>query len=45
MRRGIVRVDQGLMDLLECSWGTGQGELIVIEAALDVEVGLVRSVG
>jgi hypothetical protein len=45
MRRGVVRADKGLMGLLECDRGAGEGELIVVEAPLDVEVGLVRSVG
>ena len=39
MRRGVVRADKGLMGLLECDRGVCAGELIVIQAPLDVEVG------
>jgi hypothetical protein len=40
MRRGVVRADKGLMGLLECYRGAGEGELIVVEAPLDVEMRL-----
>src|SRR5262245_61783466 len=35
---GMVGLDEGLMALLQLCGGTGEGELIVIQAALDVEV-------
>jgi hypothetical protein len=45
MRRGVVGLDERLMALLELRRRAGEGELIVVEAPLDVKVGLVRSVG
>jgi hypothetical protein len=45
MRRRVIDVDEGLMTSLELQGGAGQRELIIVEAPLDVEVGLVRSVG
>ena len=38
MGRRVVALDEGLMALFEFRRRTGQGELIVIEAALDVKV-------
>src|SRR5262245_51760696 len=45
MRGGIVRLDEDLMPLLQLYRRAGTGELIVIQAPLNVEVGFVRSVG
>jgi hypothetical protein len=45
MGGGIVSLDEGLMPLLQLGWRAGQGELIVIQAPLDIKVRLVRSVG
>jgi hypothetical protein len=43
--RRIVRLDEDLMHMLQRRRRAGQGELIVVQAPLDVEVGFVRSVG
>jgi hypothetical protein len=45
MGRRIVERHERLMGLLELCWGGGQGELISVQAPLDIEVCLVRSVG
>jgi hypothetical protein len=38
MGGGVVGGDEGLVRLLECRGGGGQGELVIIEASLDVEM-------
>jgi hypothetical protein len=35
---GVVDLDEGLMALLQLGRGAGQGELIVIQAPLDIKV-------
>jgi hypothetical protein len=40
MGRGVIRVDEGLMALLELHGGPGERELVVVEALLDVEMRL-----
>ena len=40
MGGGVIGRYKGLMHLLERRGGRGQGELIIIEAPLDVEMGL-----
>jgi hypothetical protein len=40
IRRGIVGLDEGLMPLLQFGWGASEGELIVVQPPLDIEVGL-----
>jgi hypothetical protein len=40
MGGGVVGPDEGLMALLQLGRGAGEGELIVVEAPLDVEMGL-----
>jgi hypothetical protein len=40
MRRGVVGLDKGLMAILELRRRAGEGELIVVEAPLDVEMRL-----
>jgi len=45
MGRGVGGLDEGLMPRLQLPWRGRQGELIVVQAPLDVEVGFVRSVG
>jgi hypothetical protein len=45
MGRRVVGLDEGLMALLERCRRAREGELIIIQAPLDVEMRLVRSVG
>jgi hypothetical protein len=40
MCRGVVRLDERLVVLLKRRRGAGEGELIVVEAPLDVEMRL-----
>ena len=40
MGRGVVGLDEGLMALLQLRWRAGEGELVVIQPPLNVEVGL-----
>jgi len=40
MRRGVVELEKALMRLLELQWCTRQGKLVVIQAPLDVAMGL-----
>ena len=45
MRRGVVGLDERLVAILKLRRRAGEGESIIIEAALDVKMGFVRSVG